>query len=125
MNDTAISAPTERLFVPFTIALFTQLKRVEGGSSPWSYLQLGTGLADMFLFILPLMILQAAIFRIDEISPVDLRTLNDLAWFLWIGTPPMVVWQMVAFAGFVLVNGWLMLGALRYSTERVQEPALA
>ncbi len=90
------------LIIPFVVALFVRMRRIEGGSSPWAYLQLATGVADMFVFILPLMVLQAGLFRVDEIDPPLLRTLNDLAWILFVSPASMIVLQMIAVAAVAL-----------------------
>ncbi|HEX4247864.1 MAG TPA: hypothetical protein VH008_08340 [Pseudonocardia sp.] len=72
------------LLVPFTIVIFLQMRRMEGSDAPWAYLQLCGGIGGMFLFITPYMILQAAIYRVDEISPETLRTLNDIVWIMFV-----------------------------------------
>jgi hypothetical protein len=90
------------LIIPFVVALFIRMRRIEGGSSPWAYLQLATGVADMFVFILPMMVLQAALFRVDEIDPETLRTLNDLAWILFVSPASMIVLQMISVGAVAL-----------------------
>jgi len=90
------------LIIPFTVALFLQMQRIEGRPSPWAYLQLSAGVADMFVFILPLMILQTAVYRIGELAPETVRMLNDMAWILFVGPPSMIVLQMISVGAVVL-----------------------
>jgi hypothetical protein len=90
------------LFLPFIVVLFLQMQRIEGRPSPWAYLQLAAGVADLFVFILPLMILQTAVYRIDELAPETVRMLNDMAWILFVGPPSMIVLQMISVGGVVL-----------------------
>jgi hypothetical protein len=90
------------LIIPFVVALFLRMRRIEGGSSPWAYLQLATGVADMFVFILPMMVLQAALFRVEETDPATLRTLNDLAWILFVSPASMIVLQMISVGAVAL-----------------------
>jgi hypothetical protein len=90
------------LFIPFFVTLFLQMQRIEHRPSPWAYLQLACGTADMFVFILPLIILQAAIFRVDDIAPETMRTLNDMAWILFVSPASMIVLQMISVGAVVL-----------------------
>ena len=98
----AIAMFGSALIIPFTVVLFLQMQRIEGRPSPWAYLQLAAGIADMFVFILPLMILQTAVYRIDELAPDTVRMLNDMAWILFVGPPSMIVLQMISVGGVVL-----------------------
>ena len=90
------------LFMPFTVALFLQLRRGEDEPAPWAYLQLVTGTAGMFILMLPMVILQAALFRIHDIDPGTLRVLSDLTWILFVSPAGLFVVQTVAVGAAVL-----------------------
>lgn len=72
------------LLVPWSVALFLQMRRMEGGASPWAYVQLGAGIASLSLFFIPIMVLQAAIFRIDQMAPQIVQTLHDITWITFV-----------------------------------------
>src|SRR5581483_1540602 len=56
-----------------------QLKRIEGSSCVMSYTQLGSGVAGILLFIVPITFWIVAAFRPDR-PPATQQLLNDLAW---------------------------------------------
>ena len=71
-------------YAPWAAVISVQLKRIEGRSSPMAYTQLGMGSVFVLIFIVPVMIWQAAAFRPLENIEITHR-LNDLAWLLFIG----------------------------------------
>jgi hypothetical protein len=74
------------LFLPLVVVIFLQMRRMGGGSAPWAYLQLAAGAAGFFVLIVPIMILQAAAFRPTDIAPDTLRSLDDIAWIIFVST---------------------------------------
>jgi hypothetical protein len=71
-------------YAPWAAVISVQLKRIEGRSSPMAYTQLGMGSVFVLIFIVPVMVWQAAAFRPLENIEITHR-LNDLAWLLFIG----------------------------------------
>jgi len=69
--------------------------RVEGEYTPLSYIQLGTGMLGVLLFIFPVMVMQTAAFRPDR-DPDFLLLLNDLAWIPFVGVFMLAVVQNIA-----------------------------
>lgn len=90
------------LFLPFTVALFQQMRRIEGRPASWAYLQLATGTAGMFILMLPMIILQAALFRIDDIDPGTLQALSDFAWILFVSPAALFCLQTLAVGAVIL-----------------------
>jgi hypothetical protein len=82
---------------PFVAAICTQLRRVEGPHSTWSFVELGMGFIGILLFILPCFVMEAAAFR-PERDPELTRLLNDAAWIPFVGAFMPAVMQNVAIA---------------------------
>lgn len=83
------------LTAPWVASISTQLKRVEGRNSPLTYLQLGTGMLGILLFIFPVMSMQAAAFRPDR-DPQLILLLNDLGWIPFVGAWSLAFLQNLA-----------------------------
>jgi hypothetical protein len=79
------------LFFPFIAIISTLMKRIEGEYSPMAYTQLAAGTVSIVIFMLPLMNMQAATFRVER-APDVIQALNDLGWVPFIGlwAPPTV-----------------------------------
>ena len=75
---------------PWVAAIFTQMKRIEGQFSPYSYTQLGMGMLGILLFIIPIMNMQSAAFRPDRDAEL-IQLANDLGWLPFVG-----VWSLAA-----------------------------
>lgn len=71
-------------FGPFIAVVSVQMKRIEGTYGPLTYTQLALGAILVLEFIIPMLILQAAAYR-PERSAEEIQSLNDVAWFLFIG----------------------------------------
>jgi len=82
-------------YAPWAAVISVQLKRIEGRSSPMAYTQLGMGSVFVLIFIVPVMIWQAAAFRPLENIEITHR-LNDLAWLLFIGPVATIFVQGIA-----------------------------
>ncbi|HEY1974803.1 MAG TPA: hypothetical protein VGH89_43120 [Pseudonocardia sp.] len=82
---------------PFFTAIFFQMKRIEGPTAPLAYIQLLTGTVGVFIFFVPMMLLEAAAFRPDR-DPSVTQALNDAGWIPFLGTFPLAVMQLVVIA---------------------------
>jgi hypothetical protein len=93
------------LLVPWSAAMFVQLRRGEGRFSPLPYVQMLCGTLFSLEFIYLIMFWQTAAFR-EDISPELARTLNDMAWIPFVGLTSTAVVQAFAL-------GFSMLGDQR------------
>jgi hypothetical protein len=82
-------------------AIASQLRRIEGGSSPLVYVQLVAGACAVMEFIFPLFIWQAAVYR-GERAALTVQTLNDLAWLPFLGITSTFLIQQVVIALVIL-----------------------
>jgi hypothetical protein len=89
------------LTFPFTVAIFQQMRRIEGGIGPMSLVQLVTGLMNGPLFILPMITLAAATFRAGDPevgTAAAVQSLHTLGWIAFVGIPAPAVVQLTAMA---------------------------
>jgi hypothetical protein len=93
-----ISMLAAGLAFPFTVAIFMQLKRIEGGVGPLGCTQLVTGLLNGPLFILPMITLAAATFRAGATDPSATQSLSDLGWLAFVGIPAPAIVQLSSIA---------------------------
>jgi len=78
-----LTAIGSALLAPFVAVISVQLKRIEGRSSPLTYAQLALGATLPVVFIIPIMFMEAATFRLDR--PVaEIQSLNDVGWIMFI-----------------------------------------
>ena len=82
---------------PFFTAIFYQMRRIEGPTSPLAYIQLLTGTVGVFIFFTPMMLMEAAAFRPDR-NPSVTQGLNDAAWIPFLGTFMLAVLQLAVIA---------------------------
>jgi hypothetical protein len=82
---------------PFFTAIFYQMKRIEGARSPMAIIQILTGTVGVFIFFVPMMLMEAASFRPDR-DPAVTQGLNDAAWIPFLGTFMLAVIQLAAIA---------------------------
>lgn len=82
---------------PFFTAIFFQMKRIEGPVAPMAYIQILTGTVGVFIFFVPMMLMEAAAFRVER-DPEVTQGLNDAAWIPFLGTFMLAVIQLVAIA---------------------------
>jgi hypothetical protein len=68
---------------PWAAAITTQMKRIEGRHSPLAWTSLACGAVNVFVVLLPVMIMIAAAFRPGR-DPEVTQALNDLAWILFV-----------------------------------------
>jgi len=81
----AITMVAAAFTVPFVAALTVQMRRIEGPASPLAFTQLGVGTLGWVAFALPVMILEAAAFRVDR-NPDALLAIHDIGWIMLVGT---------------------------------------
>jgi hypothetical protein len=93
-----ISMLAAGLAFPFPVAIFMQMKRIEGGIGPLGCTQLATGLLTGPLFILPMIALAAAAFRAGATDPSATQSLSDLAWLAFVGIPAPAIVQLISIA---------------------------
>lgn len=89
------------LLAPFIAVITVHLKRIEGRTSPLTYIQLSLGTLLVFEFIMPLFVAQAAAFR-PERSAETVQALNDLCWLMFVGLVSTAVLQVLAIAVAIL-----------------------
>jgi len=80
------------LYVPWSIAIFGQMLRVEKSRFPaFSYVQLGSGILSANFFMIPPLFWVGMAYRVGHV-PDTLLLLNDYAWLAWLITwPPFFV----------------------------------
>jgi hypothetical protein len=86
---------------PFVAVITIQLRRIEGDVSPFAFTQLGTGMLGVLLFSLPVMIMQAALFR-PERDPQIILAIHDIGWIMLVGTYSCVFVQCLAVGACIL-----------------------
>ena len=89
------------LLGPYIAVITMQMRRIEGALSTLSYVQLSLGALLIIEFIIPVMILQAAAFRPD-ISPDVIRSMNDVAWLMFVGIVSTAALQILAIGVAIL-----------------------
>jgi hypothetical protein len=89
------------LVAPWTVAITTQLRRIEGRNSPLAQVQLVLGALLVLEFIIPLMVWQAAAFRPDG-DPEITQRLNDLGWLMFVGVVSTGVLQAIVIGVAIL-----------------------
>lgn len=72
------------LFIPFAVAIATQLRRIEGPGSPLAATQVAASAVTAVLVIVYTMMLMSMLFRLER-APEITQALNDLAWIPFVG----------------------------------------
>jgi hypothetical protein len=96
---TLLAAP---LTLPWVVVISLQLRRIEGPQAPLALIQLVSGALGVLVFVVPIMILQAAAFRPEQQDPKIIAALNDVAWLMFVGTFSIAVVQGLAIALAIL-----------------------
>jgi hypothetical protein len=91
----ALTMVAGALTAPFVAVITLQMRRIEGEFSPFALTQFGTGMLGVLLFSLPVMIMQAAVFRPDR-DPQIILAIHDIGWIMLIGTYCCVFVQCLA-----------------------------
>lgn len=90
------------LYLPWTAAIATQMKRIEGEHSPLTWTQFGLGSIFVWVFFLPVMIWFCCAFRPEETSPELLQRMNDMAWLTFLNPVWIVFFQGIAIGIVIL-----------------------
>jgi hypothetical protein len=85
------------LYQPWVSVIAVQMKRIEGRQSPLTYVQFGLGTLFVLLFLLAAIFWQTAAYRPLE-DVVMTHRLDDMGWFMFLISVPVVTVQGVAFA---------------------------
>ena len=96
-----ITSMCSALLLPFFAAISAQMSRIEGRYRVLTYLQLAAGALACLEFIFPVMIWQAAAFRVDR-SDDEIRLLNDLGWLPFLGIVSTAIIQGIAIGVAIL-----------------------
>lgn len=99
----AILAFTSALWWTASAAFAMQVRRMEGESHPYTYVQIGTASGTAMLFLLAALLWFAAAFR-PETGAAQLQIFNDLAWISFIGGYPPVFVQTLILGMATLSN---------------------
>jgi uncharacterized membrane protein len=89
--------------LPWCAAIAVQMKRIEGKSTPLTYIQLMCGALLVFELILPCAIWQTAAFR-PASSALSIQRLNDLAWLPFLGILSTAVVEGFAIGAAILLD---------------------
>ena len=90
------------LALPFPVAITLQLRRIEGSSSPLSWVNLICGLFNTPLFVFPMFGIAAATYRPLERSPEITQALSDLGWLPLVGFGAPAILQSIVIGMAVL-----------------------
>jgi hypothetical protein len=90
-----ITVAGSALLIPWCATIAVQMNRIEGPSSPLTYIQLIAAACLVMEFIFPPMVWQAAAFRPDG-DPEITQRLNDLAWLPFLGIVSTAIVEGVA-----------------------------
>jgi hypothetical protein len=88
---------------PFVSVLTSQMRRVTGQDSPLPNLQLGMGMLGIILFIWPVLVLQAAIYR-PERKPDLILLASDMGWLPFVGIFALAFVQCMAVAATTFLD---------------------
>jgi hypothetical protein len=69
---------------PFVVAIYNQMRRIEGRNSPLALVQLMLGAVLVLEFCAPVVVMQVCTFRADR-NPEIIQALNDVAWLVFLG----------------------------------------
>lgn len=91
------------LLFPWISVISVQLRRIEGGRhTPMSSVQLTSGALGAFLFLTPMIVLEAMAFKPERLDPEVAESLYYLAWLFFVGTPIFAVLQNLSIAVAIL-----------------------
>jgi hypothetical protein len=88
---------------PFVAVVSVHMKRIEGPSSPLTYVQLVLGTCLIMEFIFPMMAMQAAAYR-PERAPEIVQTLSDLSWMTFYGVTCTAVLEALVIGVVILAD---------------------
>ncbi|MFE3056910.1 hypothetical protein [Nocardia sp. NPDC059239] len=90
------------LLIPFGAILAVRLKKIEGASSPFTYVMLiSTGISSVAI-LLPVFMFAVAAYRPDQRSPELTQAFNDAGWLPFVMNWPAVTGMALAIAFAIL-----------------------
>ncbi len=92
------------LLAPFAVVIAAQMRRIEGPRAVLSQVQLLSGALLSLEFIVPIMVFQAAAYRIEDQSDQVIQGFNDLGWLLFVGVISTILMQVIAIGIVVLID---------------------
>ena len=90
------------LLFPWISVISVQLRRIEGTHTPMASTQLSSGALGAFLFLTPMLAIQAMAYKPDQLSPQVASTMYYFAWLFFCGTPVFAIVQNAAIAIAIL-----------------------
>ncbi|KAI9733828.1 MAG: hypothetical protein M1818_007095 [Claussenomyces sp. TS43310] len=91
------------LYLPLTAAISAQMRRIPNLHYAVSALQLASGAAGIFTFMMPAMILATAVFRLDRPAEIT-QLMTDFFWITALMPWPTFMTQNFAFAYAILID---------------------
>ncbi|HEY2830959.1 MAG TPA: hypothetical protein VGJ14_00930 [Sporichthyaceae bacterium] len=92
------------LLFPWVSVITVQLRRIEGEHAPMATTQLASGALGAFLFLTPMIAVQAMAFQPDRLAPQVASTMYYFVWLFFVGTPVFAVVQNAAIAIAILTD---------------------
>lgn len=90
------------LLFPWISVISVQLRRIEGAHTPMASTQLSSGALGAFLFLTPMLAIQAMAYKPEQLNPDVASTMYYFAWLFFLGTPIFAVVQNVSIAIAIL-----------------------
>ncbi len=88
---------------PFSAAIAMQMKRVEGESHPFTYVQMGAASGSAITLLLAAYCWLVAAYR-PETPPSTIQMLNDFSWFMFVSAYPPIFIQSIAIGFCILMD---------------------
>jgi hypothetical protein len=90
------------LLFPWISVISVQLRRIEGQYAPMATTQLASGALGAFLFLTPMIMIQALAFKPERLDPQVAETCYYFAWLFFCGTPIFAIIQNLAITVAIL-----------------------
>jgi hypothetical protein len=90
------------LLFPWISVISVQLRRIEGRHTPMATTQLASGALGAFLFLTPMIMIQALAFKPERLDPAVAETCYYFAWLFFCGTPIFAIIQNLAITVAIL-----------------------
>lgn len=90
------------LLFPWVSVISLQLRRIEGVHAPMAMTQLASGALGAFLFLTPMIALEALAYKPERLDPQVAETMYYFSWLFFVGTPIFAVLQNFSIAVAIL-----------------------
>ena len=90
------------LLFPWISVISVQLRRTEGAHTPMATTQLASGALGAFLFLTPMIMIQALAYKPENLNPDVAETCYYFAWLFFCGTPIFAIIQNLAITVAIL-----------------------